>query len=310
MVEQHSSPKRIIAQNPKSSPKSSFKRSIKPIKERNVPSTVESDLESSDLIYGRHSVLTAMESDRQLNRIWIIPRLRYDPRFLPLLQDAKANGTVIDEVEPPRLSQITQGGSHQGIAAQVSPYTYTELSDLLSSAKAKTPNPVIVIADGITDPHNLGAIIRTTEAMGAQGIIIPQRRASGITSTVLKVAAGALEHLAVARVINLHRALEELKEAGFWIYGTATNGSKQMHTIDLKGAIGLVVGSEGEGLSLLTQRCCDELISIPLAGKTPSLNASVATAMALYEIYRQRYSDPIYLESVSSSTSQKWHSKV
>jgi 23S rRNA (guanosine2251-2'-O)-methyltransferase len=305
MVE-HSSPKRIIAQKPKSS----FKRSLKPINERKAPSTVETELESSDLIYGRHSVLTAMESDRQLNRIWIIPRLRYDPRFLPLLQDAKANGTVIDEVEPQRLSQITQGGSHQGIAAQVSPYTYTELSDLLSSAKAKTPNPVIVIADGITDPHNLGAIIRTTEAMGAQGIIIPQRRASGITSTVLKVAAGALEHLAVARVVNLHRALEELKEAGFWIYGTAANGSKQMHTIDLKGAIGLVVGSEGEGLSLLTQRCCDELISIPLAGKTPSLNASVATAMALYEIYRQRYSDPIYLESVSSSTSHKWHSKV
>lgn len=306
MVEQHSSPKRIIAQNPKSS----FKRSIKPIKEQNAPSTVEIDLESSDLIYGRHPVLTAMESDRQLNRIWIVSRLRYDPRFLPLLQDAKANGTVIDEVEPQRLSQITQGGSHQGIAAQVSPYTYTELSDLLSSAKTKTPNSVIVIADGITDPHNLGAIIRTTEAMGAQGIIIPQRRASGITSTVLKVAAGALEHLAVARVVNLHRALEELKEAGFWIYGTAATSSKQMHTIDLKGAIGLVVGSEGEGLSLLTQRCCDELISIPLAGKTPSLNASVATAMALYEIYRQRYSDPIYLESVSSSTSHKWHSKV
>jgi 23S rRNA (guanosine2251-2'-O)-methyltransferase len=164
-----------------------------------------------------------------------------------------------------------------------------------------------VIADGIADPHNLGAIVRTTEAVGAQGLIIPQRRAAGITSTVLKVAAGALEHLSVARVVNLHRALEELKAAGFWIYGTTANSGKQIHTIDLKGAVGLVVGSEGEGLSLLTQRCCDELISIPLAGKTPSLNASVATAMALYEIYRQRHSDPINLESVSSGTSQKSH---
>ncbi|PSF36800.1 23S rRNA (guanosine(2251)-2'-O)-methyltransferase RlmB [Aphanothece hegewaldii CCALA 016] len=301
MVEQHSKPKRIQDRKPKSS----FKRSIKPIQARITPSTVETDLESNDLIYGRHPVLTAMESDRQLNRIWIISRLRYDPRFLPLLNDAKANGTVIDEVDPQRLSQITQGGNHQGIVAQVSPYTYTELSDLLERAKTKTSSPVIVIADGITDPHNLGAIIRTTEAVGAQGMIIPQRRASGITSTVLKVAAGALEHLPVARVVNLHRALEELKEAGFWIYGTAANNGKHIHTVDLKGAIGLVVGSEGEGLSLLTQRCCDELISVPLAGKTPSLNASVATAMALYEIYRQRYSDPIYLESVSSSTSQK-----
>ncbi|GFE67591.1 23S rRNA (guanosine(2251)-2'-O)-methyltransferase RlmB [Chroococcus sp. FPU101] len=305
MVEQFSKPKRILDRKPKAS----LKRSPKIISPR-ITSSVEETETDHDLIYGRHPVLTALESDRQLNRIWIIPRLRYDPRFLPLLNDAKAKGSVIDEVEPPRLSQITQGGNHQGIAAQVSPYTYTELSDLITEAKVKTLSPVIVIADGITDPHNLGAIIRTTEAVGAQGLIIPQRRASGITSTVLKVAAGALEHIQVARVINLHRALEELKEAGFWIYGTAASSGKQIHTIDLKGAIGLVVGSEGEGLSLLTQRCCDELISIPLAGKTPSLNASVATAMALYEIYRQRYSDPIYLESVSLSTSQKSHYKV
>lgn len=307
MVEQFSKPKRILDRKPKAS----LKRSPKMLSPRIKPSVEETETETDhDLIYGRHPVLTALESDRQLNRIWITPRLRYDPRFLPLLNDAKAKGSVIDEVEPPRLSQITQGGNHQGIAAQVSPYTYTELSDLITEAKSKTPSPVIVIADGITDPHNLGAIIRTTEAVGAQGLIIPQRRASGITSTVLKVAAGALEHIQVARVINLHRALEELKEAGFWIYGTAASSGKAIHTIDLKGAIGLVVGSEGEGLSLLTQRCCDELISIPLLGKTPSLNASVATAMALYEIYRQRYSDPIYLESVSSGTSQKSHYKV
>jgi 23S rRNA (guanosine2251-2'-O)-methyltransferase len=268
-----------------------------------LQSTVSDDRES-DLLYGRHPVLAALESDRQLNRIWITSRLRYDPRFHSLLLQAKANGTVIDEVEVQRLDQITQGSNHQGIAAQASPYAYKELGVLIAQAKASTEAPVIVIADGIMDPHNLGAIIRTTEAMGAQGLVIPQRRAAGITSTVMKVAAGALEQLSVARVVNLSRALAELKEAGFWIYGTASSSCKLLHSIDFRGAIGLVVGSEDEGLGLLTQRYCDELVSIPLLGQTPSLNASVATAIALYEVYRQRWSEKLHLESVSSSTSQ------
>jgi 23S rRNA (guanosine2251-2'-O)-methyltransferase len=228
--------------------------------------------------------------------------LRYDSRFLSLLQDAKAKGTVIDEVDTYRLNQITHGANHQGIAAQIAPYAYIELADLIERAKATTPEPVIVIADGITDPHNLGAIIRTAEAFGAQGLVIPQRRAAGITSTVMKVAAGALEHFPVARVVNLTRALEDLKQAEFWIYGTASGTGKPLHSIEWKGAIGLVIGSEGEGLSLLTQRSCDVLVTIPLAGKTPSLNASVAAAISLYEIYRQRWSDKLYLskpESVS-----------
>jgi 23S rRNA (guanosine2251-2'-O)-methyltransferase len=171
----------------------------------------------------------------------------------------------------------------------MSPYEYIELADLIEKAKGKSRHPVIVIAEGITDPHNLGAIIRTAEAMGCQGVVIPQRRAAGVTSTVMKVAAGALEYLPVARVVNLNRALEELKAAGFWLYGAAAKSGKSLHTINLTGAIGLVLGSEGEGLSLLTQKSCDELVSIPLAGKTPSLNASVAAAMALYEVYRQRW---------------------
>jgi 23S rRNA (guanosine2251-2'-O)-methyltransferase len=245
--------------------------------------------EADDLLYGRRVVLTAMEEERQLNRIWVVNRLRYDPRYHILLEKAKANGTVIDEVDDLRLDQITHKGNHQGIAAQMSPYDYIELADLIAKAKAKSRNPVIVVAEGITDPHNLGAIIRTAEAIGCQGVVIPQRRAAGVTSTVMKVAAGALEYLPVARVVNLNRALEELKAAGFWIYGTAAKSGKSLHTINLSGAIGLVVGSEGEGLSLLTQKSCDELVSIPLAGKTPSLNASVAAAMALYEVYRQRW---------------------
>lgn len=253
--------------------------------------------EDSDLIYGRHPVLSALESQRGLNRLWITTRLRYDHRFHHLILQAKEHGTVIDEVEPRRLDQITDGANHQGIAAQIAPYTYIELPDLIEQAQS-VADPVIVVADGITDPHNLGAIIRTAEAIGAQGLVIPQRRASGITSTVVKVAAGALENFPVSRVINLSRSLEELKAAGFWIYGTAASGSEPLHTVNFSGPIVLVVGSEGEGLSMLTQRSCDVLVSIPLLGKTPSLNASVASGMALYEIYRQRSVNTLYLDKL------------
>lgn len=258
--------------------------------------------EETDLIYGRHPVLAALENQRQLNRVWILPQLRYDPRFHSLLLQAKANGTIIDEVEPRRLSQITEGANHQGVAAQIAPYPYQDLADLIKNAKSTAEQPVLLVCDGINDPHNLGAIIRTAEALGAQGLIIPQRRAVGVTSTVVKVAAGALETFPIARVVNLSRALEDLKAAGFWIYGMAAGNGKLLHTVKFTGPIVLVVGSEGSGLSLLTQRCCDVLVSIPLQGKTPSLNASVATAMTLYETYRQRWSNILYLDTLPKDT--------
>ena len=258
-----------------------------------APAESTAPSEDLDLIYGRHSVLAALGGDRTLNRIWITPRLRYDSSFHSLLAQAKANGAVIDEVDSHRLDFITRRANHQGIAAQVAPYEYVELVNLLAAAKASTDNPVIVVADGITDPQNLGAIIRTAEAIGAQGLIIPQRRAVGITSAVMKVSAGALESFPVSRVVNLGRALEELKTAGFWIYGTAAEASQPLHTIQFSGAVAIVVGAEGEGLSVSTQRLCDGLVSIPLVGKTSSLNASVATGMALYEIYRQRWSNGV-----------------
>ncbi|MDX2230789.1 MAG: 23S rRNA (guanosine(2251)-2'-O)-methyltransferase RlmB [Leptolyngbyaceae cyanobacterium bins.349] len=258
-----------------------------------------------ELIYGRHPVLTALEKGRTLNRIWITTRLRYDERFHSLLSDAKGNGAVIDEVDPRRLDQITEGANHQGVVAQVAPYEYVELADLIEQAKAKSEQPVLIVADGITDPHNLGAIIRTAEAMGAQGLVIPQRRAVGITATVAKVAAGALETFAVARVVNLSRALEDLKAAGFWTYGLAAEATQSLSTVQFSGAIALIVGAEGEGLSLLIQKSCDHLISIPLAGKTPSLNASVASGMAIYEIYRQRQSKPLHLDRLNSTWLKK-----
>ena len=269
-----------------------------PGKKKSLSKSAKSETSTSknnlnrDLIYGRHGVLSVLKSDRQIDRIWITSKLRSHRQFYSLIQDAKADGAVIDEVDMRRLDLLTQGGNHQGIAAQISPYSYWELSDLIDAAKAKTDSPVIIVADGIEDPHNLGAIVRTAEAMGIQGIVIPQRRAVGINSTVMKVAAGALEHIAIARVVNLKNAIAQLKETGFWIYGTTAESSRLLHTIDFSGGIALVVGSEGKGLSPIVQRYCDELVAIPLSGKTPSLNASVATAIAIYEIVRQRYGDP------------------
>ena len=250
---------------------------------------------SGDLIYGRHPVLSALEHQRHLNRIWIVPRLRYDPPFHTLLTAAKAKGTVIDEVDSKRLAQLTQYANHQGVVAQVAAYEYLDAEALIAQAQTETPQPVLIAADGITDPQNLGAIIRTAEALGAQGLILPQRRAVGITSIVAKVAAGALETLPVARVVNLNQTLEQLKASHYWIYGLAATASTPLPSVKFTSPTVLVVGAEGGGLSLLTQRHCDQLVSIPLQGKTASLNASVATSMALYEVYRQRWEQRLHL---------------
>jgi 23S rRNA (guanosine2251-2'-O)-methyltransferase len=253
--------------------------------------------EVTDYLYGKHSVFTAIENERQINRIWVLAKLRHHPAFFTLIDRAKANGTVVDEVDAQRLSYLANGGNHQGIVAQVAPHDYLELEELIARALAATESPIIVVADGITDPQNLGSIVRTAEALGAQGVVIPQRRAVGITSTVLKVAAGALEHLPVARVVNLSRALGQLKEAGFWIYGTAADAEQAIYHADFtdRRPVVLAIGAEGDGLSLLTQKSCDYLVSIPLSGKTPSLNAANAAAMCLYEISRQRLSNMLRL---------------
>ena len=253
--------------------------------------------EVTDYLYGKHSVFTAIEKERQINRIWVLSKLRHHPAFFTLIDQAKANGTVVDEVDAQRLGYLANGGNHQGIVAQVAPHDYLEIEELISRALATSDHPIIVVADGIVDPQNLGSILRTAEAMGVQGVVIPQRRAVGITSTVLKVAAGALEHIPVARVVNLSRALGQLKEAGFWIYGTTADAEQAIYTVDFtdRRPVVLAIGSEGDGLSLLTQKGCDHLVSIPLTGKTPSLNAANAAAMCLYEISRQRLSNMLRL---------------
>lgn len=273
-------------------------RNLDPDGELNIVAPSQAT-ENPDIVYGRHAVEAVLQSDRSINRIWVTTRLRYSADFLPLIDEAKAGGAVIDEVDNTRLDRITENARHQGIAVQVSAYEYADLDELIVKAKEKSSNPVIVIADGITDPHNLGAIIRSAAALGAQALVIPQRRAAGITATVAKVAAGTLEILPVARVVNLNRALEKIKEAGFWVYGTVASSGDAIHKAKFTGAIALVIGAEGEGLSLSIQKNCDFLVSIPLDGKVESLNASVATGMALYEIFRQRWVNTLNLNNLS-----------
>ncbi|WP_448380665.1 23S rRNA (guanosine(2251)-2'-O)-methyltransferase RlmB [Gloeomargarita sp.] len=240
-----------------------------------------------DYIYGRHTVLTALEQKQPLNRVWILPSLRYDHRFQPLLTQAQAQGTVIDQVDSTRLDQLTQGAKHQGVVAQVAAYRYWDLPQFLAHIQSH-PHPLVVIAEGIMDPQNLGALIRTTEAFGGQGLIIPQRRCVGVTSTVAKVAAGALSHLPIVRVVNLSRTLEELKAAGFWSYALVPEATTRLDQVEFARAVALLVGSEGTGLSLNLRRHCDVSLCIPLSGQTPSLNAAVACAIALYEVRRQQ----------------------
>jgi 23S rRNA (guanosine2251-2'-O)-methyltransferase len=241
----------------------------------------------SDLIWGRHSAQAALESGRPIHRIWCTGDMRHSPRFLQLLREAKASGVLVEEVTWARLGQLTGGAVHQGIVLQSAAAETLDLGTLIEGCSQIGEAPLLMAIDGLTDPHNLGAIVRSAEALGAHGMVLPQRRSAGLTGSVAKVAAGALEHLPVARVVNLNRALDTLKQEGYRVVGLAAEGNLTLEQADLDGPLVVVTGSEGEGLSLLTRRSCDQLVRIPLRGATPSLNASVATALLLYEIARR-----------------------
>ena len=235
-----------------------------------------------DWIWGKHSVFEALTSDRAINRIWCSSEIYSSEKFYLLLKDLKSKGVLIEEVSWNRLSQLTFGAAHQGVALQLAYSKTISLEKLIHFSKDNSTNSIILALDGITDPHNVGAIIRSAEAFGCKGIIIPQRRSAGLTGTVAKVASGALEHLPVSRVVNLNRALEELKENGFLIVGLSGYGQLSITKFHEKSPLVLVVGAEDKGISLLTQKKCDFLLKIPLKGKTSSLNASVAAAVSLF----------------------------
>jgi 23S rRNA (guanosine2251-2'-O)-methyltransferase len=242
---------------------------------------------ASDLIWGRHAAQAALESGRPVHRIWCTAEMRFSPAFLQLLREAKASGVLVEEVTWARLGQLTGGAVHQGIVLQAAAADTLDLPSLIDGCRDLGEAPLLMALDGITDPHNLGAIARSAEALGAHGLVLPQRRSAGLTGSVAKVAAGALEHLPVARVVNLNRALDSLKQEGYRVVGLAAEGTLSLEQVDLDGPLVIVTGSEGDGLSMLTRKHCDQLVSIPLRGVTPSLNASVATALLLYEVARR-----------------------
>ena len=242
---------------------------------------------ADDLLWGRHATQAALEAGRPIHRIWCTSELRSASKFLQLLKDAKSSGVLVEEVTWARLGQLTGGAVHQGIVLQTAAAETFDLEDLVKGCSGLDEAPLLLALDGLTDPHNLGAIVRSAEALGAHGVVLPQRRSAGLTGSVAKVAAGALEHLPVARVVNLNRSLETLKTSGYRVIGLAEEGDLTLEEVDLEGPLVIVTGSEGQGLSMLTRRHCDQLIRIPLRGVTPSLNASVATALCLYEVARR-----------------------
>ena len=205
----------------------------------------------------------------------------------------------MEEVTWARLGQITGGSVHQGIALQVAAAKTLDLDALINGCADLGEAPLLLALDGVTDPHNLGAVVRSAEAMGAHGVVLPQRRSAGLTGSAAKVAAGALEHMPVARVVNLNRSLEKLKDCGYRVIGLASEGDVTLMDADLDGPLVLVTGSEDQGLSLLTRRHCDQLVRIPLRGSTPSLNASVATALCVYEVARRSWMKDIHGQAPS-----------
>lgn len=242
--------------------------------------------EENFLIEGRNAVLEALRAGRTIDKIYIQDGLK-DGTIGQIVKEAKKAGAVIRYETKERLGQLSETGSHQGVIAQAAAFSYAEVKDILAKAAAKNEAPFLILLDGIEDPHNLGAIIRTANLCGAHGVIIPKNRAVGLTATVLKTSAGALNYTPVARVTNMAQTIEELKKQGLW-FVCADMGGETMYDLNLTGPIGLVIGNEGDGVSRLVREKCDYIASIPMKGDIDSLNASVAAGVLAFEIVRQR----------------------
>lgn len=240
-----------------------------------------------DLIEGRNAVIEALRSDRTIEQIWVASG---DTKgsINVILALAKEKGIVVKEMDRRKIDQVSETGNHQGVIAYISPYKYYNTKDILDYARSKGEKPFILILDEIEDPHNFGAIIRTAEVCGVHGIIIPKRRNVGVTPTVYKSSAGAIEYMRIAKVSNINNTIDELKKEGIWVYGADMSTESFCYATDLTGPIALVIGSEGKGISKLTREKCDVIIKIPMVGKITSLNASVAGGILMYEILKQR----------------------
>ena len=240
----------------------------------------------SEQIEGRNAVLEAFRSGKCVDKLFILDGCQDGP-VRTIAREARKTDTIINYVSKERLDQLSETHAHQGVIAQVAAYDYSTVDEILARAEEKGEAPFLIILDNVEDPHNLGAIIRTANLAGAHVVIIPKRRAVGLTSTVAKTSAGAINYTPVAKVTNIVRTIEELKEKGIW-FVCADMGGETMYDLDLTGPMGLVIGNEGEGVSRLVKETCDFVASIPMKGDIDSLNASVATGVLAYEIVRQR----------------------
>lgn len=238
------------------------------------------------VVEGRNAVLEAFRSGKTIDKVFVLDGCQDGP-IRTIVREAKKHGALLNFVSRERLNQISETGKHQGVVAYAAAYEYAEIEDMLELAKEKGEDPFLILLDNIEDPHNLGAIIRTANTAGAHGVIIPKRRAVGLTATVAKTSAGALNYTPVAKVTNLVKTMEELKEKGIWFVCADMDG-EPMYDLELTGPIGLVIGSEGDGVSRLVKENCDFVAGIPMQGEITSLNASVAAGVLAYEIVRQR----------------------
>ena len=238
------------------------------------------------VIEGRNAVIEAFRAGKTVDKLFVLEHCK-EGSMNTVLREAKKHDTIINYVKKERLDQMSETGKHQGVIAYIAAFEYATVDDILKKAEDKGEPPFVVILDDIADPHNLGAIIRTANLAGAHGIIIPKHRAAGLTATAVKASAGAVSYTPVAKVTNISKTIEELKDKGLW-FVCADMGGTTMYDLDLKGPIGLVVGNEGKGVSRLVKEKCDFIASIPMFGDIDSLNASVATGVLAYEIVRQR----------------------
>ncbi len=241
----------------------------------------------SRIIEGRNAILEAFRAGKTIDRLFVLDGCKDGPVQTIMREAKKHKDTVVNFVKKERLDQLSETGKHQGVIAYAASYEYAEVDDILAKAAAKNEDPFVIILDGIEDPHNLGAIIRTANLAGAHGVIIPKHRAVGLTATVAKASAGALNYTPVAKVTNIVKTIEELKDKGLW-FACADMGGTEMYKLNLKGPIGLVIGNEGSGVSRLVKENCDMIASIPMKGDIDSLNASVAAGVLAFEVVRQR----------------------
>ncbi len=245
------------------------------------------EAENDGVIEGRNAVVEALRAGVTIDKIFIM-KGETDSVLGHIVSTAREKGIVVVDADRRKLDNMSRTHSHQGVIALAAVREYATVDDILNAAREKGENPLIVVCDELSDPHNLGAVIRTADAAGAHGVIIPKRRSAGLTAVVGKTSAGAVAHVPVARVANLPTVLKELKNEGVWVFGTAMNGSTSLYKADLKGPAAIVIGSEGDGMGRLVTETCDFTVSIPMFGKINSLNASAAAAVLLYEAVRQR----------------------